>query len=77
MTRHTAPTKTGLTTVTETLRGKKTRTPTMACSKMGKRDVATGLPAVMMPRGRRLNCQTQIQQLELLFATHCLTPLLC
>jgi len=49
----------------------------MACSKMGKRDVATGLPAVMMPRGRRLNCQTQIQQLELLFATHCLTPLLC
>jgi hypothetical protein len=34
----------------------------MARSKMGKRDVATGLPAVTKPRGRRLNCQAQMWQ---------------
>jgi hypothetical protein len=34
----------------------------MARPGMGKREVATGLPAVTKPRGRRLNCQAQMQQ---------------
>jgi hypothetical protein len=43
-------------------KAKKARTPARARPGMGKRDVATGLPTVTKPRGRRLNCQAQMWQ---------------